>query len=142
MKTNISELKDQARRLRAELASSGRAVAHGEALELVAKSHGHRDWNTAHAAAGNRPADPPVALGDTVSGRYLGQPFLAEAIGVEARSAGRWRITLQLAEPVDVVRFESFSAFRSRVTATIDADGRTVEKTSDGKPHLTLDLRR
>lgn len=139
-RTTIDGMKDQARRLRAELGGAGRGVSHGEALELVAKSHGHRDWNTAHAAAGNGPPAPPAGLGDIVTGRYLGQEFTGEVIGVQTLAAsGKWKVTLQLAEPVDVVKFDSFSAFRSRITATIGADGRTAEKTSDGAPHLALD---
>ncbi len=42
-------------------------------------------------------------------------------------------------EPVDVVTFESFSAFRQRVTATVDETGRTIEKTSNGRPQLELE---
>ena len=45
--------------LYASLADAGNAVSHGQALELVARQHGYRDWNTAYAASGNRPAGPP-----------------------------------------------------------------------------------
>ena len=141
MKTSIQDMKSQARRLRADLENKGSSLSHGEALELVARSHGHRDWNTASAVAGNRPSGPPVSVGDIVAGRYLDQPITGEVIAVQALvTTGRWRVTLQLAEPVDVVKFDSFSAFRSRITATIDADGLTREHTSDGKPHLRLRL--
>lgn len=141
MSLSIESLKEQARRLRASLAGNGESVSHSRALELVARQHGFRDWNTAHASLGNRPAGPPVELGASASGRYLGQPFTARVIGVEAQLApGRWKIVLQFDEPVDVVTFDSFSAFRSRVSATVDADGRTTEKTSNGVPHLALDL--
>lgn len=141
MTLSIESLKDQARRLRASLADSGEPISHSRSLELVARQHGYRDWNTVHAAIGNRPAVPPVTLGGKASGRYLNQPFTARVIGVEARlEPGRWKVTLQLDEPVDVVTFDSFSAFRSRITATVDADGRTAEKTSNGLPHLVLDL--
>lgn len=52
---------------------------------------------------------------------------------------GRYRLTMKFDEPVDVVTFESFSAFRQRVTATVDETGRTIEKTSNGLPQLELD---
>ena len=64
-----------------------------------------------------------------------------EVIAIRSmESHGRWQVTLQLDEPVDVVTFDSFSAFRRRINATIGGDGRTVEKTSNGQPHLVLDL--
>ncbi len=141
MSISIQSMKDQAKRLRASLAENGETVGHSHALELVARQHGYRDWNTAHAALGNRPSGPPVELGGKARGRYLGQPFTAKVIGIQSQLApGRWRVELQFDEPVDVVTFESFSAYRSRVSAVIDADGRTIEKTSNGVPHMALDL--
>ena len=44
----------------------------------------------------------------------------------------------QFDEPVDVVTWDSFSAFRRRVSCTIDRRGRTAERTSDGRPHMEL----
>lgn len=138
---SIEDLKAQARRLRATLAADGTQVAHSRALELLAHQHGYKDWNTLHAASGNRPRPSPVSVGDRVGGRYLGQPFKGEVIGVQALAAPeRWRVTLQFDAPVDVVTFASFSAYRRRVTATIDRGGRTAEKTSDGRPHMELAL--
>ena len=138
---SLEDLKAQARRLRATLAADGTAVGHSRALELLAHQHGYKDWNTLHAAIGNRPPPAPVAVGDRVHGRYLGQPFEGEVIGVQAlASPDRFRVTLQFDEPVDVVTFDSFSAFRQRVTGTIDRTGRTAEKTSDGRPHMELEL--
>ena len=78
----------QAKALRATLAAEGREITHSAALELIAKSHGLRDWNTLHAAIGNTPP-PPVTLGQIVEGRYLGQPFTAEVIGITQLSEGR-----------------------------------------------------
>ncbi len=68
----IDSAKVQAKALRKALAAEGRDISHGAALELVAKSHGFHDWNTLHARAGNQP-HCPVALGQTLAGRYLGQ---------------------------------------------------------------------
>ena len=132
-------LKDQAKRLRAALDRTDDPVSHSRALELVAQQYGFRDWNTLSAALGNGPEGKVIALGDAVSGRYLKQPFSGEVIGLQQLSGGRRRLTIQFEKPVDVVSFDSFSAFRSRITTVIDADGRAVEKTSDEIPHLILE---
>ncbi|WP_411033507.1 glyoxalase superfamily protein [Shinella sp. BYT-45] len=138
---SLDALKDQARRLRNRFADDGQPVSHSRALELIAAQYGFRDWNTLHAAAGNRPPFNPWMLGSRVRGHYLGQPFDAEVIGVQAlpNQPGRYRMTLHFDEPVDVVTFESFSAFRQRVSCTVDETGRTREKTSNGRPHLELE---
>lgn len=138
---SLGDIKAQARRLRARLQADGQSIGHSRSLELIAHQYGFRDWNTLHAAVDHRPAACPVALGARVRGRYLGQPFTGEVIGVLALTPpGRFRITLVFDEPVDVVSFESFSAFRRRVTCTIDGRGVTAERTSDGQPQLRLDL--
>ena len=50
----------------------------------------------------------------------------------------RYRISLDLDEAVDVVTFDSFSAFRKRINATVGRDGMTFEKTSNQKPQLEI----
>lgn len=134
---NLDAAKAQARALRSDLAAKGREITHSAALELIAHSHGYRDWNAFHAAIGNTPR-PPVHVGQVVPGRYLKQPFMAEVTGLRQLSEGRFEITLDLAEPVDVVTFDSFSNFRSKLRKVIGPDGRSVETTSDGVPHLIL----
>ena len=137
----IEAAKAQAKRLRATLAADGNTVGHSRSLELLAHQYGYKDWNTLHAAIGNRPPPSPVEVGQRVRGRYLSQPFEGKVIGVLARATpGRFRVTLHFDEPVDVVTFDSFSAFRQRVTCTIDRTGRTAEKMSDGRPHMELAL--
>ena len=148
-KPTMEGAKAQARTLRAALAAEGREVGHSQALELVAKSHGFRDWNTLHAAIGNGPV-PPVGMGQVVEGRYLKQRFLGEVTGIrqlsegrysEGRySEGRYEVTLHFDEPVDVVTFDSFSNFRTRVSKVVGPDGRSFDVTSDGVPHLVIDL--
>lgn len=138
----IDELKLQAKRLRQAMAERGNAIAHGAALELVAQSHGLRDWNTASALAA-RPNTRPTArlqIGDAVSGRYLDQPFTGKILALSTEQGGLYKITLHFDEPVDVVTFPSFSAFRQRVNAQIDAAGVSPRKTSNGLPQLVLDL--
>ena len=123
---SLDALKDQAKRLRTRLASEGETIGHSRSLELIAAQYGYRDWNTLHAAVGNRPPFNPWMLGARVKGRYLGQAFEGEVLSVQALTAqpGRYRLTMKFDEPVDVVTFESFSAFRQRVTATVEKDPR------------------
>lgn len=138
---SLDALKDQARRLRTRLAAEGETIGHSRSLELIAAQYGFRDWNTLHASVGNRPPFNPWMLGSWVKGRYLGQAFEGEILSVQALTAqpGRYRLTMKFDEPIDVVTFESFSAFRQRVTATVDETGRTIEKTSNGLPQLELE---
>lgn len=135
---SIAAAKEQARRLRAKLESDGTTIGHSKSLELIAHQHGYRDWNTLHAAIGNR---PPVAwsVGDRVRGHYLSQPFNAEILAVEQVRPGWFRLTLDLDEAVDVVTFDSFSAFRKRVRGVVGPSGRSQEKTSNGRPQLELE---
>ena len=134
---SLDAAKAQARYIRKDLATQGGDISHSAALELVAKSYGLKDWNTLHAAIGNEPR-APVHLGQIVPGHYLGQPFLAEVIGLQETSDGHYEVTLALEKAVDVVTFASFSNFRSRIHKTIGGDGRSADKTSDGVPHMIL----
>lgn len=135
----LDQLKAQAKRLREKLALDGTTIGHSKSLELLSHHYGYKDWNTLHASIGNRPERNPLKIGDRVAGHYLGQPFRAEILGIQANTTSdRLRITFHFDEPVDVVTFDSFSAFRQRVTCTIGKDGQTSEKTSDGRPQLTL----
>ncbi|ACM25966.1 hypothetical protein RRH01S_02_01840 [Rhizobium rhizogenes NBRC 13257] len=139
---SIDELKAQARRLRQAMAERGNDIAHSAALELVAKQHGLRDWNTLSALAAKPNVAPsvPFAVGSAVRGRYLNQPFTGKVLALSEQAGGLHKITIHFDEPVDVVTFESFSAFRRRINAQIDADGISPRKTSDGVPHLLLDI--
>ncbi|MGK2740104.1 glyoxalase superfamily protein [Tepidicaulis sp. LMO-SS28] len=136
---SLEAAKEQAKRLRAGLSNEGTEIGHGHALELVARQYGFRDWNTLHAAIGNK---PPIVwrVGDPVSGRYLSQKIEGEILAVETVGPGWFRLTLELDEAVDVVSFESFSNFRKRLTAIVGPAGSSVEKTSDGRPHLAIDM--
>ncbi len=134
--TPVAALKEQARRLREGLRASGQSVTQSQALELLARQHGARDWNTLRARAGNRLI---LRVGERVSGRYLGQPFTAELRGITTLNDGaQRRVTLHFDEPVDVVRFDSFSSFRQRVSGVIGWDGRSPRSTSDGQPQLVI----
>ena len=134
---SIEDLKQQAKRLRSEL----EAISHSKALELIAHQHGYKDWNTLHAAAGNRGPQCPVVLGQRVRGTYLGQRFEGAVSGVQVLEYGeRFRVRIVFDEAVDVVRFEGLSNLRKRVSCVIGTNGKTAEKTSDGLPHMVLTL--
>lgn len=130
-------LKAQAKRLRKQLQDSGVVVSHSKSLELVAQQHGARDWNTAQARASNK---LQLKVGDQVRGRYLGQAFTGEVLGLFTMGDGENRqITLHFDAPVDVVRFESFSSLRQRVKGVIGWDGCSARKTSDGVSQLIVE---
>ena len=137
---HLSTLKDQAKRLRTRLQAGGETVGHSKALELIAAQHGFNDWNTLHAALGNRPGLESLAPGARVTGAYLGQPFTARVVGIQAitSSPGNFRVSLDLDEAVDVVTFDSFSSFRKRVNGVIGKDGVSHARTSNGRPQLEL----
>jgi hypothetical protein len=134
------DFKTKARRLRGDLHDRGVEIAHGQALDLVARQNGYRDWNTLSARHPDEtsPATPP-GVGERVGGRYLGQPFDGTVQALE-RLPGRdrYRITVSFDAPVDVVRFDSFSSFRRRVTTLIDGSGEGLRHTSDGAPHIRI----
>lgn len=136
---SVSELKAQAKRLRKALAANGQQLSHSQALEIVSTQHGFRDWNTASATAAH-PNSFRYSVGDRVSGTYMRQAFKGEIKALaQVGSTERYHITIQFDQPVDVVTFDSFSAFRSRVNCLIRSDGVAVKRTSDGEPYLRLD---
>lgn len=133
-----SDLKAEARDWRAAQAGDGNTVTHSQALEMVSRFHGFRDWNTANAILPDTRA-PLFAVGQRVEGIYLKQAFSGTIIGVAALSSSDlFRLTVQFDEPVDVVTFESFSAFRQRVDVTVNREGISPSRTSDGQPHMTV----
>lgn len=133
----IQALKAQAKRLRAAMSEAGTPLTHSAALEAVARQHGHRDWNSASAAAAwEHPARWQV--GQAVHGRYLGQPFTGRIKGAREGTGGYWHLVLTFDTPVDVVHSAHFSNMRAQVNCVVNARGVTYEKTSDGQPHLTL----
>lgn len=132
-------VKAQARALRAELAKSGKAISHSQALERVARKNGYRDWNV--MASELKDGDClPFAFGDRVRGLYLGHPFVGTVHRVTQVEPGWTRVVIDFDIPIDVVKFASFSNFRQRVQGRIGSKGRSRETTSDGVPHLQINL--
>lgn len=131
-------LKAEARLLREERDKAGTPITHGAALEVVARSHGFRDWNTARAALPER-VSTPIQVGERVKGTYLSQPFEGLVIGVNLMSdMQHYQVTIKFDTPVDVVKSELFSAFRQRVTATVDVYGVSPARTGDGEPQMRV----
>ncbi|MEL6838229.1 MAG: glyoxalase superfamily protein [Pseudomonadota bacterium] len=135
----LVQAKSLAKNLRARLAAEGTPISHVQALERIAQGHGFRDWNALHAAIKDL---PPFgwSIGGRLTGRYLLQPFAATVLSSEQVRPGWFRLELDLDEAVDVVRFESFSNRRKRIRVVLGPNGCSRERTSDGEPHVQLDL--
>ena len=133
---SIAEAKAHAKSLRSALAADGTVLGHAQALELVARQNGARDWNTLSARLANA-APPPLHLHQRVQGRYLGQPFKGEITALSS-SGTYYSVTVRFDEPVDTVTFDSFSNMRRVVRSVVDLDGNSVRKTSNGTLHLVL----
>lgn len=137
---SVEELKTQAKALRRSLAGEGHVISHSKSLETLANQFGYRDWNTLYAIAGNS-APVPYTLGEAVRGTYLGQAFEGEIVGLRKLSTdNRYGLTIKFDVPVDVVKFEGLTNFRSRVNVTLNDNGRSSDKTSDGQPHMILEM--
>jgi len=132
------QAKNEARRLREELAAKGTAISHAQALETTAHGHGYRDWNALCAAIRDQPPEGWTS-GGRVTGRYLSQAFAATVLSAERLRPGWFRLVLDLDEAVDVVRFDSFSNFRKQIRVVVGPDGHSKERTSDGEPQVKLD---
>lgn len=129
-------LKTQAKRLRSDLATRGQDITHAQALETVAHQWGARDWNTLCAMA----TDTAVswAPGQRVHGHYLGHPFAGVVRAARQTANGYWSLTLKFDDAIDVVTSEHFSAWRKQVNTTVNPEGQSPQKTSDGRPHMVL----
>lgn len=137
---SLDELKQQAKALRRSLENSGQIISHSQSLETIAHQYGLHDWNTLHAALGNRPPTP-LRVGQHVSGAYLGKECAGEIIALREIGDGQYfRVTIRFDAPVDIIEFESWSSYRTQINATVDRHGCTAEKTSNGKHQLKLNL--
>ncbi|MGH1579258.1 glyoxalase superfamily protein [Planktotalea sp.] len=130
-------LKSQAKRLRSAMAEKQTPISQGMALEAIARQYGYRDWNTLSAAAKSN-APRGWHVGQRVSGRYLGHLFSGTLKAVRAAHGGYWYLTVVFDEAVDVVDSEAFSSFRKQVNVTLNPEGVTHAKTSNGIPHMEL----
>lgn len=125
-------------RARTLKANSEPKISYAKALERVAHEMGFRDWNTASARLSNEP-EACWQVGERVIGAYLKRPFRGRVHAVrELHDGAGYYLTVHFDEPVDVVDWDSFSAFRQRVTAYVSPEGISWKKTSDGVPHLSV----
>ena len=134
---SVDLLKAQAKRLRAAMSDKQTPITQSMALEAIARQWGYRDWNTINAAAKSN-APRAWHVGQRVAGSYLGHLFQGSLKAVRVAQGGYWYLTVVFDEAVDVVEFDSFSAFRKQVNVTVNADGVTPSKTSNGVPHMEL----
>lgn len=128
----LYDLKTLAKTMRA-----ARAMTHSQALEQIAKRYGFRNWNTLKAAAGPQ---PPIRVGQSVSGHYLQVPFTGIVLWIKSEKAGLFRVNIEFDELIDVVSFSSFSNLKNRANKVIDTKGVSIDKTSNGNPHMALTL--
>jgi len=129
-------LKAQAKRLRTDMRDKGTEISHASALETVAHQWGMRDWNTLAAKADVSAVQ--WTPGQRASGRYLGHPFEGVIKAARLSSSGVWSLTVRFDEPVDVVESQHFTSLRRQVNATINAQGESPQKTSNGQPHMVI----
>lgn len=134
---SIAAAKTAAKQLRLSATEQNMKISHSRALEMVAKSEGFRDWNTFSAYLNENPTFP-FQENDRVLATYMGHQMAATILSVSELSNSRYQVTLYLDQPVDVVSFDSFSAFRQRVTGVVNQQGISFDKRSDGTPHLTM----
>lgn len=133
----VSTLKAEAKDLRR---LSTTPMTHSRSLEMLAQRYGINDWNTLRASAAPEQAPAP-RLGQRVEAVYLGHPVTGVIHAVRSMGpSGTHRVVIDLDKPVNVSAFESMEVLRRRLQATIGPDGATVEKTSDGRPHLQVRL--
>lgn len=75
--------KSMAKRLRTALAERGTEIGHSEALELVARQYGARDWNTFAARPKEGPVIPILRIFDVAKAREFYEEYLGFAIDWE-----------------------------------------------------------
>ena len=135
----IDIIKVDANTLRRAQDALGQPISHSRSLEMIAHKYGYKDWNTLVAASRKFRPVSRLAVNQKVHGSYLGQNFTGRLLSLKHnRKTDRFRAQFQFDEPVDVVRFQSFSALRHRVSCWLTPAGVTEEKTSNGEPHLRL----
>ncbi|WP_018997765.1 glyoxalase superfamily protein [Hirschia maritima] len=136
--TTINGAKEYAKKLRISFMESDTPLSHAQALERTANELGYRDWNTARTRLSNRPKFEPQ-IGDLIEGVYLKQKFKGLIKSVRMLADGQYfDVSIQFEKAVDVVSFESFSAYRQRVSAKLDNEGTSLSATSDGEPHMII----
>jgi catechol 2,3-dioxygenase-like lactoylglutathione lyase family enzyme len=107
--TKASEAKFMARQLRAALSSDGIVIPHSKSLELIAKTLGYADWNTANAKLDQRRTSndevrflrcsPILRIFDEKKAREFYCDFLGFEVAFEHRFAEAMPLYLGLERP-------------------------------------------
>jgi len=132
-------LKSQAKRLRSDMSAKNTPLTHAQALEAIAHQWGYKDWNTLSALATDH-APQKWQVGQSLSGRYLGHPFTGHVKSASSRANGFVALIIRFDAPIDVVKSEGFSALRQQINCVVNSDGVSVQKISDGTPHVEINL--
>lgn len=137
------QFKAQAKRLRKALAALDVEISHAGSLELLAQSHGFRDWNTAVAMARrNIPTHvSDLGIGKRFAGSYLGHAVTGQIRSVTATPVGGvFRVEVHLDQAVDVVESKRFSGYRQRIASRINEHCEPVLSNGTSGPGLSIDL--
>ena len=137
------QFKAQAKRLRKALAARDVSISHAGSLELLAQSHGYRDWNTAVAMARrNIPTNvSDLGIGKGFAGSYLGHAVTGVIRSLTTTpTPGVFRVEVHLDHPVDVVTSKRFSGLRQRIAARINEQCEPVLTNGMAGPGLSIDL--
>ncbi len=123
------DLKLQARRMRDYLAEKNITISHSNALEVLAKQHGFKDWNVLTAPLQQSPErEIWPGLDDEIKGTYLGHAFRGKILKVQtAGTANTRRYTIQFDEAIDVVASKHFTNFRQRINCCLDQSLNSVD---------------
>jgi Glyoxalase superfamily protein len=134
----LEQLKFQARALQKNLAPR-QTCSYAQSLEMTAHRYGFKNWNVIATKAPKHINIKSITIGSVVAGQYLGQSFTGIIKTISNYGTlGHYKVTIIFFEPLDVVKFNSFSSLRHRIHCVIDARAISPRRTSDGTPHLIL----
>lgn len=75
----------------------------------------------------------------TAIAQVVGQAFTGRIVAVAKVGPNR-QVSLQLDAPIDTIMFQSLSNMRRHIRGIVGPDGRSPRKTSQGVPHLVIDI--
>lgn len=135
---NIKQLKLEAAKLRNQQAELGPPISLAKSLELLAHNYGLADWNTLSARA--KTQTKILAVGQLVSGKYLGQKFTGTIKALLPEPDGQLqKATIVFDKAVDVIKFEDMQNLRRHVRVLVDAHGYCPDKSGNGNPIIVFD---
>lgn len=79
-----------------------------------------------------------LGIGDRVPGHHLVQAFTHRIVGLSGQASHR-HIEIRFDQPVDVIKFESFSSLRTQIRSVVDENGCSHRHTSDGASQLIVE---